>query len=77
MRLNARATRAALENFQKANEHLRSTKLAVVIFLLRYAPRLVVWTFAARERLLARQPDHQLSGIDRPHASSKVVNESH
>jgi GT2 family glycosyltransferase len=72
-RLNARDTRAALENFAKAHEHLRTTKLAVVIFLLRYAPRLVVLVFAARERLRARQPDHQLSGIDRPH----LLNESH
>lgn len=72
--LNARQPSAALENFQKANEHLRTSKLAVVIFLLRYAPRLVVWSFAARERLQARKPDHQLSGIDRPHAT---LNESH
>jgi GT2 family glycosyltransferase len=71
--LNARQASAALESFQKANEHLRTTKLAVVIFLLRYAPRLVVWAFAARERLHTRKPDHQLSGIDQPRA----LNESH
>lgn len=70
--LNARETRAALNSFEKANEYLRTSKLSAVIFLLRYAPWLVVWGFAARERLLARQPDHQLSGIDRPH----MVNES-
>jgi glycosyltransferase involved in cell wall biosynthesis len=86
--LNARQTSAALESFQKANEHLRTSKLAVVIFLLRYAPRLVVWGFAARERLQARKPDHRLSGIDQPHTTSspeiladsstrKVLNESH
>lgn len=75
--LNARQTRAALENFQKANEHLRTSKLSAVIFLLRYAPWLVVWTFALRERLQARKPDHKLSGIDQPHATHKVLNESH
>ncbi len=86
--LNARQTSAALESFEKANEHLRTSKLALVIFLLRYAPRLVVWGFAARERFQARKPDHQLSGIDQPHTTSspeilsenstrKVLNESH
>jgi GT2 family glycosyltransferase len=75
--LNARQTSAALESFQKANQHLRTSKLALVIFLLRYAPRLVSWTFMARERLQARKPDRQLSGIDQPHATRKVVNESH
>lgn len=75
--LKAGQTRAALESFQKANEYLRSSKLALVIFLLRYAPRLVAWSFAARERLHTRKPDHQLSGIDRPHATRKVLNESH
>ncbi|HEX2270280.1 MAG TPA: glycosyltransferase family A protein, partial [Pyrinomonadaceae bacterium] len=54
--LNARQTSAALESFQKANEHLRTSKLALVIFLLRYAPRLVVLAFTARERLQARKP---------------------
>lgn len=86
--LNARQTSAALDSFQKANEHLRTPKLALVIFLLRYAPRLVVWTFAVRERFQARKPDHQLSGIDQPRATPspeilaesstrKVLNESH
>ena len=71
--LNARQARAALESFQKANEYLRTPKLSLVIFLLRYAPRLVVWAFTARERFQARKPDHQLSGIDQP----RVLNESH
>jgi len=75
-RLIARDASAALENFEKANEHLRTSKLALVIFLLRYAPRLVVLAFAARERLLARQPDHQLTGIDQAHTPG-VLNESH
>jgi hypothetical protein len=86
--LNARQTSAALESFRKANEHLRTPKLALVIFLLRYAPRLVVLAFTARERLQARKPDLQLSGIDRPHtnpsidltaeqSNRKVLNESH
>ena len=64
--LAARETSAALASFEKANEHLRRRKLAAVIFLLRYAPFLVSWVFGARERLLAKQPDHQLTGIDKP-----------
>jgi GT2 family glycosyltransferase len=61
----------ALASFQKANEHLRRGKLAAVIFLLRYAPGLVTWIFAARERLLAKQPGHQLTGIDKPRTPSQ------
>jgi glycosyltransferase involved in cell wall biosynthesis len=68
--LTTRETSAALTSFEKANEHLRRRKLSAVIFLLRYAPFLVSWVFAARERLLARQPDHQLSGIDKPRTPS-------
>ena len=64
---NAATARAS---FEKANEHLRRRKLAAVIFLLRYAPGLVSWAFAARERLLAKQPDHQLTGIDKPRTPS-------
>ena len=68
---------AALASFQKANEHLRRPKLAAVIFLLRYAPGLVSWAFAARERSLAKQPDHQLTGIDKPRtpSSSELASE--
>ncbi|HEU4768892.1 MAG TPA: glycosyltransferase family A protein, partial [Pyrinomonadaceae bacterium] len=72
-RLTARDARAALENFEKANEYLRTSKLALVIFLLRYAPRLVVLAFAARNRFLSRQPDHQLSGIDQAHTATPSV----
>lgn len=61
---------AALAHFQKANEHLRRPKLAAVILLLRYAPGLVRWAFAARERSLAKKPDHQLTGIDKPRTPS-------
>ncbi len=80
--LTAGDARAALASFEKANEHLRSSKLAFVIFVLRYAPRLVLWGYAIRERLLARKPDHQLSGIDQAHATAErptpgVLNESH
>ena len=62
----------ALVHFKEANEHLQSRKLVLVIFLLRHLPRLVVWSFVARERFLAAQPDHQLTGIDEP----RVTHES-
>ena len=62
----------ALVHFKEANEHLHSRKLVLVIFLLRHLPRLVVWSFATRERLLTTQPDHQLAGIDEP----RVTHES-
>jgi hypothetical protein len=39
---------------------------------LRHVPRLVVWSFGARERYLTGQPDHQLAGIDEP----RVTHES-
>ena len=55
---------AALVHFTEANEHLRSPKLVLVIFLLRHLPRLVVWSFGARERFLTKQPDHPVTGID-------------
>jgi glycosyltransferase involved in cell wall biosynthesis len=57
---------AALVHFKEANEHLRSPKLSLVIVLLRHLPRLVIWVFTERERFLARQPNHQLAGIDQP-----------
>lgn len=57
---------AALAHFQEANEHLRSPKLSLVIVLLRHLPRLVIWVFTERERFLARQPNHELAGIDQP-----------
>ena len=70
--LSAGRTDAALVSFEKANQHLRAPKLGAVIFLLRRAPRLVGWAFSMRERLLAKQADHQLSGIDQPRPSSSV-----
>jgi hypothetical protein len=70
--LNAGQTSAALTRFEKANEHLHRPKLSAVIFLLRHAPALVRWTFAAREHLLAKQPDHQLTGIDKPRTPSSA-----
>jgi len=82
--LKAGNTRAALASFQQANEHLRRSKLSAVIFLLRYAPGPLSWAFAVRERLLAKQPEHQLTGIDKPRTPStsersneNVVTESH
>lgn len=68
--LSVRGTGVALVHFQKANEDLRSPKLTLVIFFLRHLPRLVVWAFAARERLLARQSTTQLAGLDDPWATS-------
>jgi glycosyltransferase involved in cell wall biosynthesis len=68
--LKAGGTSAALASFQKANEHLRRPKLAAAIFLLRYAPGLVSWAFVARERSRAKQPDHHLTGIDKPRTPS-------
>jgi len=57
--LNAGAAGAALVHFTEANEHLRSKKLVLVIFLLRHAPRLVIWTFGKRERLLLNKRRHE------------------
>jgi glycosyltransferase involved in cell wall biosynthesis len=70
--LNAGETSVALTKFEKANEHLHRAKLSAVIFLLRHAPALLRWTFAAREHLLAKQPDHQLTGIDKPRTPSSA-----
>jgi GT2 family glycosyltransferase len=68
--LHAGNSSAALASFQKANEHLRRPKLSAVIFLLRYVPGLVSWVFTTRERSLAKQPDHKLTGIDKPRTPS-------
>ena len=70
--LSAGGASAALVHFKEANEHLRSPKLVLVIFLLRHLPRLVVWSFVARERFLTRQPAHKITGIDEP----RVTHES-
>ena len=61
---------AALVCFQKANQDMQRPKLALVIFLLRHVPRLVVWTFAARQRWLQNDAQHELSGTDYAWASS-------
>jgi glycosyltransferase involved in cell wall biosynthesis len=55
--LRAGGVSTALIHFERANEHLRSSKLVLVIFLLRHVPRLVIWTLGKRERLLLSQPD--------------------
>lgn len=68
--LTSRGAGVALVHFQKANEDLKSPKLSLIIFFLRHLPNLVVWAFAARERLLSRRPDHQLAGIDQPRTPS-------
>ncbi|HEX5966613.1 MAG TPA: glycosyltransferase family A protein [Pyrinomonadaceae bacterium] len=68
--LSAGNTSAALTSFQQANEHRHQPKLSAVIFLLRYVPFLVRWVYMARERLLAKQPYHQLTGIDKPRTPS-------
>lgn len=57
--LRAGAAGTALFHFTEANEHLRSSKLGLVIFLLRHVPRLVVWTFGKRERLLLSKRRHE------------------
>lgn len=67
--LTAVGASTALIHFKKANEHLQSPKLALVVFLLRHVPRLVIWVFTARERFLVNQPQHQLTGFDQPHST--------
>lgn len=67
--LSSRGTGVALVHFEKANEDLRSPKLTLVIFFLRHLPRLVVWAFAARERLLTKE-SVKLAGFDDPWATS-------
>ena len=57
--LSAGAAGSALVHFTQANEHLRSNKLVLVNFLLRHVPRLVVWTFGKRERLLLSKRRHE------------------
>jgi glycosyltransferase involved in cell wall biosynthesis len=64
--LNSRQANAALEDFEQANQHLHSKKLGIVIFLLRYMPRLTMRMFNARERLMTGQAHTKLTGIDQP-----------
>ena len=68
--LSAGGATAALVCFQEANQDMHRPKLAVVIFLLRHVPRLVVWTFAARQRWLQTEAQHDLSGTDYAWATS-------
>jgi glycosyltransferase involved in cell wall biosynthesis len=68
--LSAGGASAALVCFQKANQDMHRPKLALVIFLLRHVPRLVVWTFAARQRWLQDDAQHELSGTDYAWATS-------
>ena len=69
--LSAGGASAALVHFQKANEELRSPKLAFVLFILRHAPLLVIWAFRARGRLVVK-PENNLTGFDNPHSSTFV-----
>ena len=64
--LNGSRVEVALEDFQRANQHLRSTKLKLAILLLRYMPRLAIRLLSTRERVLARQADTELTGFDQP-----------
>jgi glycosyltransferase involved in cell wall biosynthesis len=68
--LRAGNTGAALASFEKANDHLRRAKLSAAIILLRYVPGLVSWVFKTRENSLEKQPDHKLTGIDKPRTPS-------
>ena len=68
--LSAGGASAALVCFQKANEDMHRPKLALVIFLLRHVPRLVVWSFAARQRWLQNDAQAELSGTDYAWATS-------
>jgi len=68
--LHAGNTSAALASFEKANKHLRRAKLSAAIVLLRYVPSLVRWVFTVRERSREQQPDHKLTGIDKPRTPS-------
>ena len=65
--LTGSSAEIALADFQRANQHLRSTKLKLAILLLRYMPRLGVRVLSARERFLAKQADAELTGFDQPH----------
>lgn len=62
----------ALICFKEANEHLRSPKLLLVIFLLRHVPHFVVWSFVVRERFWLSHSDYQLTGIDNPQTAEAL-----
>ena len=76
--LSAGGASAALVHFEKANEELHSPKLSLVVFFLRHAPILVVWGYRARGRLLIKQAESLLMGIDSPPPTpaSKPVGEA-
>lgn len=61
--LARRETTLALNKFREAYGYLRSPKLALIILLLQYIPRVSMWAFALREDFLARR--HLLAGIDK------------
>ena len=65
--LSSRRASAALDDFERANEHLRSTKLKLVIFLLRYMPSFATRVLAKREHFLEKQANTNLRGFDQPH----------
>jgi glycosyltransferase involved in cell wall biosynthesis len=70
--LSCGATQEALGHLQQANRHLRSSKLALAILLVRHLPRLATWSFDARERFLATRPGHLVAGIDEPSPSNPL-----
>lgn len=65
--------RTALSHFKLANEQLHSFKLRLVIFLLRVVPKLVIWGYQLRDRLLEKSPAHRLTGFDNPHIPADGV----
>jgi len=65
--LNTRQAKAALKDFERANQHLRSIKLKLVILFLRYMPGLAVRVLGTRERLLTKQTSNELAGFDQHH----------
>ncbi len=62
--------RMALKRFEGANQFMRSKKLALVIWLLRFWPRLLIRAFAARERFLPRREKQLWAGVDSPRGVS-------
>lgn len=68
--LSSGGASAALVHFEKANAELRSPKLSLVVFFLRRAPFLVIWGFRARGRLLFKQSENELMGLDKPRPTS-------
>lgn len=67
--LSTGGAKAALADFERANQHLKSKKLKMVILLLRFMPRVVIRVFTMREFLWTRQASSDLTGIDQPRVS--------